>query len=72
MYGAKVYKDPMNYFVVKIKDNFSKFDATTFVIYKHKHYMGRDGIIYSMIVYVLGSVVPREPQFRDKVPPTLA
>lgn len=73
-YGAKIYKDFKNRFVVKIKDHRSAFDRAPVVNYQGNYYMGRDGVMYLVIdnpdvVDTLGGIVQRELHWEDEGPP---
>ena len=46
--GAKIYKDPMNRYVVKIADIPSKLEGTPLVNYQGDQYMGIDGARYEV------------------------
>ena len=74
-YGAKIYRDSMNRFAVKIEDHSSEFDPAPWVNYQEDRYMGRDGVMYlvvenPLVVDVLGTIVPLDPHFGTEVPPT--
>lgn len=74
-YGARIYRDPMNRFAVKIEDHSFDFDPAPWVNYQEDRYMGRDKVMYlvvenPLVVDVLGNIVPLDPHFGTEVPPT--
>ena len=48
-YGAKIYRDSMNRFAVKIEDHSSEFDPAPWVNYQEDRYMGRDRVMYLVV-----------------------
>ncbi|KAI5073784.1 hypothetical protein GOP47_0011797 [Adiantum capillus-veneris] len=73
IYGAKIYMDFMNRFVIKIEDHHSNLDSAPWVNYQGDRYMGRDGVSYLFIdnpdvVDALGGIVPQELHYVDEVP----
>lgn len=74
-YGAKIFKDPVNQYVVKIEDHIFEFEASQFVNYQGDCYMGKDKVMYlvvenPMIVDVLGHEVNLDPNEVKEAPPT--
>lgn len=74
IYGAQLYRDPSNQYVVKIEDHHSQFDPEPWVNYQEDRYMGRDGVMYLITdrpdeVDALGSVVNIPSQAQAEEPP---
>lgn len=48
-YGAKIYKDMMNRYLVKVENPTSAFQETLFVNYQGNRYMAKDGTMYLVV-----------------------
>ena len=64
-HGARIYKDFIQRFAVKVEDHPSEVDPTPWVNFQGDRYMGRGGVMYLLIenpknVDRLGNVVQRE------------
>ena len=62
-HGAKIYKDFLNRYAVKIEDHASNFDPSPWVNYQEDRYMGRDVVMYLIVenpdeIDNLGNIVP--------------
>ena len=73
-HGAKIYKDFIQRFAVKVEDHPSEVDPTPWVNFQGDRYMGRDGVMYLLIenpenVDRLGNVIPREERLVEENPP---
>ena len=75
-HNAKLYQDPINHWVVKVKDTLIVFDAMPWVNYQGELYMGQLGECYIVImkpknVDKWGIIVKRkkveEPPFEDAI-----
>ena len=45
-HNAQLFKDPMNYWVVKIEEHPMTFDPSPWVNYQGEMYMGQEGVRY--------------------------
>ena len=48
-YGAKIYKDFMNRYAVKVEDHLTDFDPSPWVNYQEDRYVSKDGSIYLLV-----------------------
>ena len=74
-HGAKIYKDFLNRYAVKIEDHASAFDPSPWVNYQEDRYMGKDAVMYLIVdkpgdVDTLGNLMPEQPAQVDEGPPT--
>ena len=74
-HGAKIYKDFLNRYAVKIEDHASAFDPSPWVNYQEDRYMGKDAVMYLIVdkpedVDTLGNIMPGQPAQVDEGPPT--
>ena len=73
-HGALVYRDPQNWFLIKIEDHHTEFEATPFVNYQGDRYIGQQGEMYLVvenqdIIDNLGGVQTTEPHEENELPP---
>ena len=64
-HGAKIYRDFVNRFAVKVEDHPTPFDTAPWVNFQEDRYMGRDGSMYLLTEFPdkvdnLGNKVPEE------------
>lgn len=67
-YGAKIYKNPINGYLVRVKDHLSKFERYLCAKYQGNIYMSPSGIMYLVvedptIVDALGFPMTNLPKF---------
>ena len=75
-FGAKIYKDSTDQYVVKVEDHPTAFDPAPWVNFQGDRYMGRDGAMYLIVadpdvVDTLGNVTPVADPSRPEGPPAL-
>lgn len=73
-HGAKIYKDFIHRFAVKVEDHPSEVDPAPWVNFQGDRYMGQDGVMYLLTenpenVDRLGNVVQREERHVEENPP---
>ena len=71
-HGAKIYKDFIQCFVVKIEDHPSEVDPAPWVNFQGDRYMGREGVMYLLTenpenVDRLGNIVPMEEKLKERL-----
>ena len=71
-HGAKIYKDFIQRFSVKVEDHPSEVDPAPWVKFQGDRYMGRDGVMYMLIdnpknVDRLGNVSQREERLKERL-----
>ena len=72
VFGAKVYCDPKNRYLIKVEDHPTPMYTSLWVKYQGDHYRGRDRVSYLFIdnpgvVNRLGQIVPREEHCTHRV-----
>ena len=74
-HGAKIYKDFIQRFAVKVEDHPSEVDPAPWVNFQGDRYMVRDGVMYLLLIENpenvdrLGNVIPREERLIEENPP---
>ena len=73
-HGAKIYKDPMNRYAVKVKDHPFAMKIAPLVSYQGDRYIGKKGILYLVVeepleVDQFGVPVTKRPPVVGEVPP---
>ena len=48
-HGAKIYKNPMHQYMVKVEDHPSALETSPFASYQGDRYIGKKGILYLVV-----------------------
>ena len=73
-HGAKIYKDFIQRFAVKVEDHPSDLDPAPWVNFQGDRFMGRDGCMYLITntpydMDQLGNLIPKREMFIEENPP---